>query len=73
MQYAAVLPLPVRARARISRPSRPSGIAFACTRVGRANPASAKARRILVSRMCENEAKVAFLSTSCDSTIVFNV
>lgn len=57
MQYAAVLPLPVRARARMSRLSRASGMALACTNVGRANPMSARARNIRASRRCENAAK----------------
>lgn len=63
IQYAAVFPLPVRARARISRLSRASGMALAWTRVGRAKPASASARRIRASRIWEREANVAFLST----------
>ena len=47
----------------MSRFSRARGIALAWTRVGRANPASARARSIRGSRICEKEVKVAFLST----------
>jgi hypothetical protein len=46
-RYASVLPLPVRARATTSLPSRAFGIAAACTGVGDANPSlpSALSRR----------------------------
>ena len=41
MAYAAVLPVPVRARAKISLPSKASGIAFSCMSVGSAQPSFA--------------------------------
>ena len=63
MKYAAVFPLPVLARARISRFSSVSGIAFVWTRVGRAKPMSARARRMRASRIWLREVKVAFEST----------
>ena len=62
IQYAAVFPLPVRARARMSRLSTARGIALAWTRVGREKPASARARSIRGSKICEKELNVAFLS-----------
>ncbi len=71
MQYAAVFPLPVRARASISLFSRAKGMAFVCTRVGRANPNSARARRSRASRILENEANVAFWSTRRASGIEY--
>ena len=42
---------------------------MAWTRVGRAKPASARARSIRGSRICEKEANVAFLSTRWTSAI----
>ena len=53
----------------MSRLSRARGIALAWTRVGRAKPASARARSIRGSRICEKEANVAFLSTRWTSAI----
>ena len=70
MQYAAVFPLPVRARAKMSRFSSARGIAFDCTSVGLANPMSARARRIRASRMWLKEAKVALESTKRASGMV---
>ena len=69
IQYAAVFPLPVRARARMSRLSRARGIALDWTRVGRAKPASARARSMRGSRIWEKEVNVAFLSTRWASAI----
>lgn len=69
IQYAAVFPLPVRALAKISRPSKASGMVLLWTRVGLGNPKSARARRILVSRRCLNEEKVSAESTSRESAI----
>ena len=70
MQYAAVFPLPVLALARMSLFSNARGIAFVCTRVGLANPRSARARSIRASRMCPNCVKVAFESTKRASGMV---
>lgn len=71
IQYAAVLPLPVRALARMSRPSRASGIALLCTRVGRAKPRSARDASILESNVFENAAeKLSLESTSLGSAII---
>ena len=53
----------------MSRLSRARGIALAWTRVGRAKPASARARSTRGSRICEKEANVAFLSTRWTSAI----
>lgn len=58
MQYAAVFPLPVRARARTSRFSSARGMAFCWTRVGRAKPRSARARRRRGEIMWEKAANV---------------
>lgn len=58
IQYAAVFPLPVRARARTSRFSSARGMAFCWTRVGRAKPRSARARRRRGEIMWEKAANV---------------
>src|SRR6266702_7069298 len=63
MQYAAVLPLPVRARARTSWFSSARGIAFCWTRVGRENPRSAKARRMRGEMRWAKSANVTASST----------
>lgn len=70
MQYAAVFPLPVRARARTSRFSRARGIAFDWTRVGRAKPRSARARRRRGESRCENEANVGVEDDDDDEAIL---
>jgi len=70
MQYAAVFPLPVLARARMSRLSSPRGMALACTSVGRAKPKSARALSMRESSICEKDANVAFLSTRRGSAMV---
>ena len=54
----------------MSRLSRARGITLAWTRVGREKPASARARSIRGSRICEKELNVAFLSTRWTSAIV---
>lgn len=69
MQYAAVLPDPVRALARISRFSRASGMDLAWISVGWANSMSAKARRILASSKCEKELNVVLGSAKVSSAI----
>lgn len=71
-QYAAVLPLPVRARARISRcSSNARGIARAWIKVGRAKPMSARALRSRASSMFENAEKVVACSRSRASGAIF--
>ena len=59
----------MRARARMSLPSSARGIVLDCTKVGRANPRSAKARRIRESTTWAKEAKVSVLSTKAESGI----
>lgn len=69
IQYAAVLPDPVRARARISRFSNARGIDFDWINVGLENPMSPSALRILESNKWENEANFALPSTKDSSGI----
>lgn len=58
IQYAAVFPLPVRARARISWPSSARGIVLAWTGVGFTMPISARARSMRLSTRLENAENV---------------
>jgi hypothetical protein len=72
MQYAAVLPLPVGARARTSRFSRARGIACCWIRVGREKPRSARARRIRGEMRYANDANVSGLACSGSGSAILS-
>ena len=73
MQYAAVFPLPVRALASMSLFSNANGMALLCTRVGLANPRSARALKTRVSSMlAKSENDALALSRRASSIIQRN-